>query len=333
MSTMKDTLRTIVTIAIFVCTSITAHPQSVNYKVTVLKQQKVSGKILPKGNYSGITHIKGDTFAIVSDKGIKIHIVRIEQSKSTGKILSVKNLSSPVSIDDNQTDCEDIIYNNSTKTLFITDEHNQEIAEYTIDGKLTGRRLDIPREMNKNNIQNNYGFEALAYDSTNGLYWTITESPLKTDISKKPAPLRLQSFNPDLTPSKQYTYYTEEPKLKGKSRLYAFGVSAIATLDDGRLLVMEREIRIRNNYIGSKSIMRLFLTTPLNNGTTTKIEIASFKTYLKLGKTNLANYEGMCKGITLDDGRQTIILINDSQNRAGNALLHLRDYLKVLIIE
>jgi hypothetical protein len=143
----------------------------------------------------------------------------------------------------------------------------------------------------------------------------------------------LQSFNPDLTPSKQYTYYTEEPKLKGKSRLYAFGVPAIITLNDGRLLVMEREIRIRKNYIGSKAIIRLFLTSPLNNGTTTKIEIASFKTYLKLGKTNLANYEGMCKGITLDDGRQTIILINDSQNRAGNAFLQLHDYLKVLIID
>ena len=96
---------------------------------------------------------------------------------------------------------------------------------------------------------------------------------------------------------------------------------------------MEREIRIKNNYIGSKAIIRLFLTTPINNGTTTKIEIASFKTYLKLGKANLANYEGMCKGITLDDGRQTIILINDSQNRAGNAFLRLRDYLKVLIID
>ena len=108
---------------------------------------------------------------------------------------------------------------------------------------------------------------------------------------------------------------------------------AIITLNDGRLLVMEREIRIRKNYIGSKAIIRLFLTSPLNNGTTTKIEIASFKTYLKLGKTNLANYEGMCKGITLDDGRQTIILINDSQNRAGNAFLRLHDYLKVLIID
>lgn len=330
---MKETLQTIVTIAIFICSSIAAYSQTVIPSVTILKQQKVSGKTLPKGNYSGITHVKGDTFAIVSDKGIKTRMIRIKQSKSTGKVLSVTDLSIPTSTDNLTTDCEDIIYNNNANTLFITDEHNQEIAEYTLAGKRTGRRLNIPEEMGKNKIQSNCGFEALAYDSTNGLYWTITESPLKADISKKPAPLRLQSFDSDLNPSKQYTYFTEESQLTGKSRQYAFGVPAIITLKDGRLLVMEREIRIRKNYIGSKAIIRLFLTTPMNNGTTTKIEIASFKTYLKLGKANLANYEGMCKGITLDDGRQTIILINDSQNRAGNAILRLRDYLKVLIID
>ena len=330
---MKETLQTIVTITIFICSSIAVHSQSANPNVTILKQQKVSGKTLPRGNYSGITHVKGDTFAIVSDKGTKIRMVRIKQSKYTGKILSVTDLSMPTITDNLTTDSEDIIYNNNTNTLFITDEHNQEIAEYTLTGKRTGRRLSIPQEMGKNQIQSNRGFEALAYDTTNMFYWTITESPLKADISKKPTPLRLQSFDSELNPSKQYTYFTEEPQLKGKSRQYAFGVPAIITLNDGRLLVMEREIRIRKNYIGSKAIIRLFLTTPLNNGTTTKIEITSFKTYLKLGKTNLANYEGMCKGITLDDGRQTIILINDSQNRAGNAFLRLHDYLKVLIID
>ena len=64
---MKETLQTIVTIAIFICSSIAAYSQMVIPSVTILKQQKVSGKTLPKGNYSGITHVKGDTFAIVRE--------------------------------------------------------------------------------------------------------------------------------------------------------------------------------------------------------------------------------------------------------------------------
>jgi hypothetical protein len=47
---------------------------------------------------------------------------------------------------------------------------------------------------------------------------------------------------------------------------------------------------------------------------------------------NLANYEGICLGPKLDDGRQTILLINDSQSRRGNALYRLKDYIKTIIL-
>lgn len=328
---MKQTIQSIITTIICLYISTTIHSQTSTPRVTALKQQKVSRKDLPKGNYSGITHIKGDTFAIVSDKGTRMRLIKISQSKSTGKILTVSEIPTP-STDNKSTDCEDIAYNNKFNTLFITDESNQEIAEHTLDGKPTGRKLRIPNEMGKSHIQSNCGFEALAYDSTQNLYWTTTEAPLKADLAKVPAPLRLLCFNYNLTPIRQYTYFTEEPQLKGKARQYAFGVPAIMSLDNGKLLVMEREIRIKNNYIGSKAIIRLFIIEPTTNDTLTKTELASFTTHLKLGKTNLANYEGMCKGATLNDGRQTILLINDSQNRAGNPLLRLRDYIKVLIL-
>ena len=48
------------------------------------------------------------------------------------------------------------------------------------------------------------------------------------------------------------------------------------------------------------------------------------------GKKNLANYEGMCLGPKQDGSRQCIILVADSQNRAGNAFYHLKDYVKAL---
>ena len=40
----------------------------------------------------------------------------------------------------------------------------------------------------------------------------------------------------------------------------------------------------------------------------------------------------MCLGPKLANGRQTILLIADSQNRTGNAFFHLKDYIKVLLL-
>ena len=40
----------------------------------------------------------------------------------------------------------------------------------------------------------------------------------------------------------------------------------------------------------------------------------------------------MCLGRKLNDGRQTIILISDSQDGAGNIIYRLKDYLKVIVI-
>ena len=51
-----------------------------------------------------------------------------------------------------------------------------------------------------------------------------------------------------------------------------------------------------------------------------------------MGRKNFANYERMCLGPKLADGGQTVLLVSDSQGRAGNSLFRLKDYIKVLVI-
>ena len=63
-----------------------------------------------------------------------------------------------------------------------------------------------------------------------------------------------------------------------------------------------------------------------------KTAIADFSTHMDIGQLNYANYEGMCLGPKLNDGRQTLILINDSQTGAGNSLYRLKDYIKIIIL-
>ena len=57
--------------------------------------------------------------------------------------------------------------------------------------------------------------------------------------------------------------------------------------------------------------------------------ITGWRTSLNVSDLGLANYEGMCLGPQLKDGRQVIIICADSQNRYGGVL---RDWFKTVII-
>ena len=209
-------------------------------------------------------------------------------------------------------------------------------AEYNSNGIPTGKSMNIPEEFSKNNIQGNYGFESLAYSAATNQFWTTTENALKKDIGKpdEGVRLRLQSFDDNLMTKHQYEYRTDSPVYGNKKkRNYAFGVAEICALADSSLIVLEREFIVTSNYIGSKCNHKLFVVKPTKNDVSMeKNQLYSFETKLSLSHTNLANYEGMCLGARLSDGKQTLLLVNDSQAGAGNKIFALQDYLKVISI-
>ena len=164
-----------------------------------------------------------------------------------------------------------------------------------------------------------------------------------------PTLLRLQSFGPNLQPLKQYAYKTDAPETKRTSQHFAFGVPELSAIDDTTLIVMEREVNIPPKYNHAQCNIRLFSVNPHPSQAITETSIPlremdansflqkkllyTFSTGIRiLGKKSFANYEGMCLGPKLTDGRQTILLIADSQNRAGNSLYHLKDYIRVIIL-
>ena len=151
-----------------------------------------------------------------------------------------------------------------------------------------------------------------------------------------------------MKPLRQYAYRTDIPTASGTPRNYAHGVPAICALDDGRLLILEREFFVPKKIIGSFVECRLYLVDPsrstvINADTRlgaideydfmAKTLISSWTTTLNLARRDIANYEGMCLGPRLTDGRQTLILVNDSQGGYGNSLLRLHDYIKVVALE
>ncbi len=119
-------------------------------------------------------------------------------------------------------------------------------------------------------------------------------------------------------------------------------------LDNGKLLVLEREAYSPKWKVGAfvnhtidvvdlAQAKPVSLAQPMSQVTDDQVVrkelLVEFKTRLNVFRRNLANFEGMCLGPRFADGRQTLLLIADSQEGKGNALFHLKDYLGVYIID
>lgn len=333
-----------------------------NVTAVVLPQVLLNKSEVPPGDYSGISPIKDNLYAVVSDKepldGFYPFTITIDsingKIKEVHRNGAVGHQPSRTTINGYSTrDAEDIVYHPSTDTYFISGEGDQRILEFSKDGQLTGRELHIPKEFSLDSIQPNKGFESLAYDAGNRLFWSTTEAELKKDMganSDGSLSLRLQAFGDDLKPLRQYAYRTDVPSIKPLKARQTFGVSAITVLPDGRLLVLERDFVIPKNYIRSYVRHKIYLVDPLDTPQDTitsstdfkqlsptrylkKELVAEFQTNLKVFERTIANYEGMCLGPVLKDGRQALLLINDSQHNYGNLLFHLQDYLKVILLK
>ena len=289
---------------------------------------------IDSGEFSGITHISGNRYAVVDDNlkggGIVFFSIPISQDGTVGRVVT-QLADGTANATGKAQDCEGIAYLPSTGTLFVSTE-NQEIREYDLSGRATGNALRIPKYMGTTQIQANRGFEALTYNDATGLIWTTTESPLKKDTFL-PRILRLQSFGKDGQPAGRYFYQTGEPLKSSKgTTAYVFGIPALTALDDGRLLVLEREVYVPNGgfwdkFSDSFTKMDLFLVDPVHDtaGILRKTLLCSFRT----GALDLANFEGMCLGPTLSDGTRCLLLIADSENGSGGLT---NEYVKVILL-
>ena len=285
------------------------------------------------GEYSGITHISGNRYAVVDDNrkggGIVFFSIPIGPDGSVGNV-AFKPADGTVAGGKSQ-DSEGIAFIPSTGMLYVSNE-KQEIREFDLAGRETGKALRIPDDLSIKHIESNRGFEALTYNDATGLVWTTTEAPLKKDTFL-PRILRLQSFGKDGQPGERFLYQTGEPsRSSAGTQAYVFGVPALAALDDGRILVLEREVyvpkgRFWDKLTGSFSKTDLYLVDPVHDtaGILRKTRLCSFRT----GALDLANFEGMCLGPALPDGQRCLVLIADSQGGSGGLT---QEYVKVILL-
>lgn len=278
------------------------------------------------GQYSAITWLGDNHYAVVHDKesGGGIVFFDFDINAETGAIGDVTRTvptgtsSSAVTNMDN----EGIAYYNNK--LYVSAEADQSIREYDMTGAPTGNGFTIPVDMAVGKISSNMGFEALTYNAATHLFWTTTEGALPKD-NYIPRLHRLQSFGEDGQPAARYLYQMDAPTFSSEgTSQYVHGISAMTALDDGRLVVLERETYVPSNPMQSRGIAKLYIVDPVHDGA--GILRKSLLTAIDTNVTNLANYEGMCLGPTLSDGSRYLILISDSQATA-------MEYLQVVTIK
>ena len=309
---------------------------------------------IPGGNYSGITPLGGDSFAIVDDKSPRggFYILHLQIDSVTGEVISARRSDFIGPSEGRPEDNEDIVFVPSRQTLFLTSENASTVEEYTLDGQKTGRRLHIPSQFGIANLQDNSGLEALAYDDSTGRFWTTSECRLKSDSRvwdghDSVQAMRIQAFDSTLAAAEQYPYLLSAPQLRTDGLYYTHGIPAMTYLGDGQMLIMERELAVPRGYFGAKTCIRIFVTqldsiraitgdtrleTLPRQAFLNRHEVARFTTGINLTRINFGNFEGMCLGPKLQDGHQTILLLSDSQNNAGNSLARLKDYIKVIVL-
>lgn len=280
--------------------------------LSVFSQQHFPRQI-PAGNYSGICSIGDGLFAVVDDKHREdgFYLFRFDIDMQNNRITKAENMGYR-SCGLANRDMEGICYRPSSRTLFISGEADNEVLEYDLEGKRTGRKLNMPARFKQ--AGSNQGIEALTYDTLSHQFFLTTERPLPGDSL-----LRIQAFNDNLQPTHQYLYEPDH----GLSPKHTHGVSSLCAMGDGRLLVLERQVRVPRMRLDATTVISIYEVRPAQNEKMlTKKLINRFHTRLSVLNRKFANYEGMCAL-----SPNCLLLVADSQNQYKGVL---RDWFLLL---
>ena len=294
-------------------------------KVELLGQRRLH---VAPAEYSGIAYVGDNLYALVDDgiAGAGLCILSLSLDRRSG----VHAFAADPGADIARSDNEDLVYIPAQRTIFVVSEREQRIREYDLAGRATGREVTVPEELKA--VRENGGFEALAYDGAGDFLWTMTEMALPGAPERERI---LQGFSTrSLEASARYLYETDAPENDpAGARAHVFGVSALTALPDGRLLVLEREVYVPSGSLlkqarQSYTLARIYLTTPAGEASVPlKKELV---TEIRTGAARLANFEGMCLGAPLPDGRASLLLLADSERGMGGLT---KEYVYVLAVE
>ena len=329
------------------------------WQADVLRRVRLSHWGIAPHHFSGIAPLGEQRYAVVSDKDTAagFHLWHIEQDSLTGAVVRVVDEGfrshSPLPAGRPTPDYEGVAFDPYTRRLWIADESTQQIRAYALNGRPTDDSLRIPADWSKAAVRPNRGFEALTFSTFHSLLWTTPEEPPRAARSSVSAGAQesdtvgavvdLLGFSRGGALARRVPYRIDRSARAGALRTHLNGIPALCALPDGSLIVMERELIVPRRYLGSRCEVRLYrvladeleASVGMPSESTAPVPkqlLTRWITRLRLFRFDLANYEGLCLGRRLADGRQTLLCISDAQGGAGRWFLRMHDTLRVVVL-
>ena len=271
---------------------------------------------------SGITYVDGDSYYAVSDDGSGVWPMQIGIDRATGVITNcVMGRNVRVGKDN-----EGIAWNPQNRTVFVTDEAAQTIYEIAPASGKNVAEVRLPEHQRKR--RRNRGLEALALSPNGEFLWTANEEALSGDgdVSsvEKGTVVRLTRFRRQngtaWAQDGEWAYLTDAIG-GGKTKRMRSGVSDLCALEDGTLLVLERELSRKG--VDPSYRARLYAVRPTREASI-DMERPIAKKLLFGADTGSANYEGVCLGPVLGNGDRTLVMVSDGGDADDERLYSLR---------
>ena len=289
---------------------------------------------------SGITWAGGDLYYAVDDADTRLYPLVLPIDRASGAIDPASAAIGEGVALSGGGDVEGCAFDPATRHVWASDESPTRIGEFDPATGVLLRTAPLPAPLATH--RPNLGLEALSISPDGATMWTANEEALPCDgpVSSPSSGtwIRIARFTREAdgngwTPSGQFAYRADPirgPHLVHRSRS---GVSGLAALPDGTLLVLERELHgvdLRVTILPAFRL-RLYLVDPRGAADISAVESLADGATPPLGKrllceldTALENVEGICLGPELDDGSRVLVLVADAGSSMTPAILTLR---------
>ncbi len=264
----------------------------------------------------------------ISSNGCYLHSMTVRLD-SKGTCLKRPKMGRGILLEGAQ-DAEGIARDPLCGTIWISDEADASIREYTLTGQRTGRAVEVP-SIFAANMRGNLSLESLTISPDGKTMWTANEEALSVDGPAanplRGTVIRLVKFTREDSWSEWSLagMWAYECDCVGDKTPVNSGVSDLCALPDGSLLVLERECsystlgrtRIYRPDLDRATDIRSFpslvnaVYLPARKGAPL-LELCDGEQFGKgILQACVACYEGLCLGPRNPDGSYNLMLISD----------------------